>query len=79
MIIKKDIRWLEQNQRFYWEINRYHYRFFRLERKIYMKDKYDSKNKYDSAYSLLLIVLCPMLIIILSFCYAALKQWKKGT
>ena len=43
-----------------------------------MKDKYDSKNKYDSAYSLLLIVLCPMLIIILSFCYAALKQWKKG-
>lgn len=39
-----------------------------------MKDKYDSKNKYDSAYSLLLIVLYPMLIIILSFCYAALKQ-----
>lgn len=39
-----------------------------------MKDKYDSKNKYDSAYSLLLIVLCPLLIIILSFCYATLKQ-----
>ena len=39
-----------------------------------MKDKYNSKNKYDSVYSVFLIVLCPMLIIILSFCYAALKQ-----
>lgn len=39
-----------------------------------MKDKHDSKNKYDSAYSMFLIVLCPLLIIVLSFCYAALKQ-----